>query len=306
MVEQNGVHVVENPDSRHGLLYGSHISHSWPVVKLWFIRLCRFDGWDWDLRMSLLIKIRTGRGPIFRPLKRLARRALELHLPVSGPLKPAFRVLYQLHVASREAWIWAARFLWYEPLFRSQCTSVGSRFQMEQLPYLVGDGNITVGSGVRLSGKSSIAFSNRYPWGKPTIHIGDGTFIGHGCEFSVAKSIQIGARCLLAGGVQVRDHDGHPLDARLRSAGEPAPRDRVKPVIIGDDVWIGANASILKGVTIGPRVIVAAHAVVTHDVPPDRIIGGNPARLLAQRSGAVGGGGAGVPSATADQSVGAS
>jgi acetyltransferase-like isoleucine patch superfamily enzyme len=195
-------------------------------------------------------------------------------------LKPAFGGLYLLHVATREGVQWLARFLWYEPLFRSQCADIGPRFRMEKLPYVVGQGTIKLGADVRLSGKSSIAFTNGYPWGRPALHVGDGTFIGHGCAFAVAKSIHIGARCLLAAGVRVRDHDGHPLDARGRVAGEMAPADRVAAVVIGDDVWIGTNASLLKGVTIGARAVIGADSVVTRDVSPDTIVAGNPAREL--------------------------
>ena len=55
-----------------------------------------------------------------------------------------------------------------------------------------------------------------------------------------------------------------------------------KPVVIGDDVWIGANAVILPGVTIGPHSVVAAGAVVTRDVPPGCVVGGVPAKVIRQ------------------------
>jgi maltose O-acetyltransferase len=50
--------------------------------------------------------------------------------------------------------------------------------------------------------------------------------------------------------------------------------------VIGDDVWVGNGAMILKGVTIGDRAVVAARAVVTKDVPPDTVVAGNPARVV--------------------------
>ena len=55
-----------------------------------------------------------------------------------------------------------------------------------------------------------------------------------------------------------------------------------RPVAIGDDAWIGANASIMRGVVIGNGAVVAAGAVVTHDVPPYSVVGGNPARLIRE------------------------
>ena len=60
----------------------------------------------------------------------------------------------------------------------------------------------------------------------------------------------------------------------------PAPPEAIKPVLIGDDVWIGADAKILKGVAIGDRSIVGAGAIVTKSVPPDVIVAGNPARVV--------------------------
>ena len=89
----------------------------------------------------------------------------------------------------------------------------------------------------------------------------------------------IGKHCLLSGGVSVSDYDGHPTDAVLRRT-SPAPRESIEPVVIGDDVWIGAAARILKGVTIGDRSIVGAGAIVTKDVPPDVVVAGNPARVV--------------------------
>jgi acetyltransferase-like isoleucine patch superfamily enzyme len=194
-------------------------------------------------------------------------------------MKLAFGALYRLHTLRREAWIWALRFFWYEPLFRSQCEAVGAGLWMEQLPYLTGRGRLVIGERVRLSGKPSIGFCNRI-WARPELVVGSDSFIGHGCGFTIGRSVRIGHNCLLAGGVCVRDYDGHPLDAQRRRAGEFVDPQDIKPVVIGDDVWIGAGASILKGVTIGARSVVAAGAIVTRDVPADVVVAGNPARIV--------------------------
>lgn len=229
--------------------------------------------------MSIAVKIREGRGPVWGGLKRAAKAVLHFHLPVGPVTRPLFRALYALHVCGREGLGWALRFFWYEPLFRSQCAAVGDGFQMEQLPYITGHGRITVGDGVRLSGKPSFGFSNRlYP--RPELRIGDDTFIGHDCSFNVARSVTLGRHCLLAAGVRVYDFDGHPVDAARRRANEPTPPEGVAPVVIGDDVWIGNHALILKGVTIGDRAIIGAGAVVTKDVAADTVVAGNPARVV--------------------------
>jgi acetyltransferase-like isoleucine patch superfamily enzyme len=229
--------------------------------------------------MSWVANLRRGEGPFWGRAKRAARAVLAFHVPVNALTRPAFRLCYRFHVLVRETWVWARRFFWNEPLFRSQCESVGAGFQMEELPYIQGRGRIVLGSGVRLSGKPSITFGRPAPE-LPELVIGDDTFIGHGCGFNVGRSIRIGRHCLLATGVHVFDMDGHPLDAACRRDGEPTPPETITPVVIGDDVWIGNGAVVLKGVTVGDRAIVAARAVVTQDVPPDTVVAGNPARVI--------------------------
>jgi acetyltransferase-like isoleucine patch superfamily enzyme len=229
--------------------------------------------------MSFAIKLRKGDGPFWGTLKRAARSVLQFHLPVSRWNKPIFGLLYRSHVFARESIAWALRFFWYEPLFRSQCATVGDAFRMEQLPYITGRGRIVIGHAVRLSGKPSLGFSNRLE-DPPELVIGDGTFIGHGCSINVAESVRIGKHCLIAGGVRISDFDGHPVDARRRRDHEPTPADAVKRVVIGDDAWLGAGSVILKGVTVGERSIVGTGSVVTRDVPPDVIVAGCPARIV--------------------------
>jgi acetyltransferase-like isoleucine patch superfamily enzyme len=71
----------------------------------------------------------------------------------------------------------------------------------------------------------------------------------------------------------IRDSDNHLLDGRDR---------RSAPIRIGDHVWIGLRATILKGVTIGDGAVVAAGALVIHDVPPGALVGGVPARVIRE------------------------
>src|SRR5438552_16281845 len=99
--------------------------------------------------MKIISMLKRGEGPVWSRSKRVAKALLTVHLPVHALTHPLWRILYALHVAIREGWIWSCRFFWYEPLFRSRCQSVGDGFWMEQLPYLQGQGRIILGRNVR-------------------------------------------------------------------------------------------------------------------------------------------------------------
>lgn len=109
-------------------------------------------------------------------------------------------------------------------------------------------------------------------FGKNT-HIGKNVFINAGCAFQDQGGIFIGDRALIGHGVVL---------ATLNHMEDPAKRAGMAPasIHIEDDVWIGSNATILSGVTIGRGSIVAAGAVVTKDVPPMTVVGGVPAHFI--------------------------
>ncbi len=113
----------------------------------------------------------------------------------------------------------------------------------------------------------------------PKILIGNGTFIGRGCEFNIAKEISVGKDCLIASGAKFIDHD-HGLAPEKLMMAQPSTQS---PIILEDNVWIGANAIILQGVHIGIGAVVAAGAVVRSNIKPYDIVGGVPARVLRSR-----------------------
>ena len=97
------------------------------------------------------------------------------------------------------------------------------------------------------------------------------------------KLIKIGRHVKIGGNVRIYDHDFHPLEWQARRSPEQVEKTRVKPVVIGDDVFIGTNAIILKGTNIGARSVVAAGCVVFGlDIPPDSIVKGNPAKVISR------------------------
>ena len=106
------------------------------------------------------------------------------------------------------------------------------------------------------------------------ISVGDNFYCNFNCVLLDCAKITIGNNVFLAPGVQLLTAS-HPINAIERRSVEFA-----LPVTIGDDVWIGANALILPGVTIGSRVVIAAGAVVNKDVPDDVVVAGVPAKIV--------------------------
>jgi len=103
---------------------------------------------------------------------------------------------------------------------------------------------------------------------------------GSAVVISSRAKVTVGEKVKLGGNVRIFDHDFHPVDAAIRRKGNDPMHIGSRPVVIGDEVFVGTNAMILKGVTIGARSIVAAGSVVTKNIPADEVWGGNPARRL--------------------------
>lgn len=115
----------------------------------------------------------------------------------------------------------------------------------------------------------------------PRLVIGDHVFVGTGCEFNFKRGITIGSHCLIASGCCFIDHD-HQSARRDVPMGSQSDGPEA-PITLENDVWIGANVVLLKGVTIGRGAIVAAGAVVRHSIPPYEIWGGVPAKKIGER-----------------------
>lgn len=105
------------------------------------------------------------------------------------------------------------------------------------------------------------------------ITIGKNVFINSGCHFQDQGSIAIGDNTLIGHNVVLAtiNHDLNPANSR---------KNHYAPINIADNVWIGSNATILPGVTIGEWAVVAAGSVVTKDVPPYTVVGGIPAKVM--------------------------
>jgi acetyltransferase-like isoleucine patch superfamily enzyme len=114
---------------------------------------------------------------------------------------------------------------------------------------------------------------------KGCLSVGDYCYIGNRCH--IASVVTMGNWVMVASNVSMVGGDH-----RFRDVGVPSiwsGRDVNKPIIIGDDVWVGHGATLMHGITIGEGAIIAAGSLVTRDVPPYSIIGSRPADVIAQR-----------------------
>jgi maltose O-acetyltransferase len=109
------------------------------------------------------------------------------------------------------------------------------------------------------------------------VQIGEAAFLNFNCVILDPLPVRIGPHTVIGPGVQILAAD-HPRDPALRRKHLRSG----KPVIIGENVWIGGGAVILPGVTVGDNAIVGAGSVVVEDVPAEALVVGNPARLARQ------------------------
>ncbi|MBK0380649.1 acyltransferase [Mucilaginibacter segetis] len=123
------------------------------------------------------------------------------------------------------------------------------------------------------------------------ISIGENCFIGDFAKIWSSVKVSIGNNVLISHGVNIHDNISHPLNSierhqdflHVRKIGL---QDNVNiseaEIIIEDDAWVGFNATIFKGVTVGKGAIIGANTVITKDVPPFAVVVGNPARIIKQ------------------------
>jgi acetyltransferase-like isoleucine patch superfamily enzyme len=227
---------------------------------------------------SLRYSLSTSDRLAARVIRRARRAVSRVTLPAASGLfaRPALWVF----LALRNGFYFLYRILVCEPLFRAACHSCGRGVRTDVfIHWIQGRGRLIVGDHVLVDGKCSFTFASRYT-AEPTLIIGDHSGIGHACRFVVGKRITIGRNCRIAGDVWMFDSSGHPIEAEARRAGLAARGDDVRPITVGDNVWIGGRAIIHPGVTIGDHSVISAGAVVMSDVPAHALVAGNPARTV--------------------------
>lgn len=178
--------------------------------------------------------------------------------------------------------------LLYKPILLIQGIKYGKGLNLSGFPVIAKNksAQIEIGSGCHI--KSSF-LSNLVGLYQRSIIVARGTGkikIGNrvgmsGVTIYARGKIEIGDRCIIGGNVKILDNDFHPVDPYVR-AQTPSSNFGVAEIIIGEGVFIGCNALILKGTHIGDGAVVGAGSVVTKDVPPYTLVAGNPAKIVKQ------------------------
>ena len=115
---------------------------------------------------------------------------------------------------------------------------------------------------------------------EPELIIGKNCGIGWQTTIAVGRTIRLGDNVRISGRAFLAGYPGHPIDAKARAAGLPDTEDQIGDIVLEDDVWLGTNATVSAGVTIGKGTIVAGGSVVTKDLPPGVLAGGVPAKVI--------------------------
>jgi acetyltransferase-like isoleucine patch superfamily enzyme len=136
-------------------------------------------------------------------------------------------------------------------------------------------GRLTIGDNVLIDGGVYLTADGG------TLEIGADSYIGMGTVIVAAERVSIGCDALIAAYVTIRDQDHGVSKPGVPYRAQPP---QSAPVSIGQNVWLGTHAAVLKGVTIGEGCIVGANAVVTRDLPPNCVAVGVPAKMIRQKT----------------------
>ncbi len=152
-------------------------------------------------------------------------------------------------------------------------TSVGRRARVWGHPKVVNRGRLLIGDRARLV--STIATLEISVGTDGILEIGNNVFINYGCSIAATQRVHIGSDCAIGTYCIMMDNDFHRLEPERRfELPESAP------IVLQDNVWLGARVIVLRGVTIGAGSAIGAGSVVTHDIPARSLAAGIPARVI--------------------------
>lgn len=196
-----------------------------------------------------------------------------IHIP---PIRIIYGPVSFIHYWSQWIYWTIKKIVLDEPVFRYRCKKVGKNLLLSfKIPLTTSNLHMYFGDNCSINGYTTFGAAAIHE--TPTLIVGNDTHIGYEVTISVGERVEIGDNCLIADRVFIADNSGHPTDPQRRRLKQKVSPEEIKPVKIGNNVWIGYQGVVLKGVTIGDNSIIGANSVVTKDVPADTVVAGNPA-----------------------------
>lgn len=169
-------------------------------------------------------------------------------------------------------------------ILKSHGVVFGKNIQIpSKVLWLIRGGRITIGDNFYLSSGNGVNPIASNLQADVYVEPGAALTIGNNVGMSstrlwIHESVRIGNNVKIGGCVLITDTDAHPMDYVARRSSNDGTKSA--PVVIEDDVWVGAHCIILKGVTIGARSIIGAGSVVTKNIPADCVAAGNPCKVI--------------------------
>ncbi len=230
-----------------------------------------------DIVNTLKRRIKSSNSPQVQGFINMLRELQRASFPVIPGLHSA---AYNYHNLSTSLLADVKRSVYYTPLFRSQLkgTGKGLRISGIGMPMIIGSVEITMGDKCRVHAAMTIA-GRTASLKKPEL------IIGNNVGFGWQTSISVGTRIILEDNVRVSSrvlmsgYPGHPLNAADRRVHLPDTDDQCGDIILRRDVWLGTGVIVGPRVEIGEGTVVAAGSVVTHDLPPNVLAAGAPAKV---------------------------
>lgn len=229
-----------------------------------------------DSLNRFILKIKRKQSPFYSFLYRLGWMYYGFNMPY---IKLIHLPLYYIDSVAKSVLERMMDVFWRGPLFKARCEQVGKNLRLpNEIPLINGSNlKIYVGNNVTIG---RVTFSSSKIFDEAVLRIGSNTSINYGTNISITKEVIIGDNCMISGWCLIMDSDDHPISPLKRLKKLSVEKEEVSPVIIGNNVWIGAYSAVLKGVTIGNNSIIGTHSVVTEDVPPNCLYAGVPAKLV--------------------------
>lgn len=220
--------------------------------------------------------IRSRKTPFYATAYSLADAIRKINVP---PIKFIYIPMYHFRKGFLSSIAYFLQKFIYEPMFKARCVRCGKGLRiLHGIPILSDHLSLYVGNNVTINGIGALVGTTVNE--TPVIEIGDGTIIGYECVISAGLKVTIGTNCMIAHYVFIADNYGHPTDPVRRLTKEKVSSEDIKPISIGNNVWIGFSAFIGRGVTIGDGAIIGANSCVLSNVAPNHVVVGNPARTV--------------------------